>query len=255
MGRRLPALIVASVPRKRRTSDRETGARVPFWAHQLAEILLGVVLLFEGARTGTHVAVMAAGIALLVFSVITDGPLSAWPLIPRRIHRIGDFVFAGIFAVSPFLFGVDDAAGIVLLGAAAVVMLWLGLRSDFRTPAKRRGRRSEPAPRPNPTATPKPNPTATPTPNPTANPTATPKPAAGPVAARPAVPSARDAGRTLGRLRTGGLRAVGRAVGKASAERATEQSANAERTAEQAPPPAGSAPPEHSPEGDEPSPE
>jgi len=235
MGRRLPALIVASVPRKRRTSDRETGARVPFWAHQLAEILLGVVLLFEGARTGTHVAVMAAGIALLVFSVITDGPLSAWPLIPRRIHRIGDFVFAGIFAVSPFLFGVDDAAGIVLLGAAAVVMLWLGLRSDFRTPAKRRGRRSEPAPRPNPTATP--------------------KPAAGPVAARPAVPSARDAGRTLGRLRTGGLRAVGRAVGKASAERATEQSANAERTAEQAPPPAGSAPPEHSPEGDEPSPE
>jgi len=226
---------VASVPRKRRTSDRETGARVPFWAHQLAEILLGVVLLFEGARTGTHVAVMAAGIALLVFSVITDGPLSAWPLIPRRIHRIGDFVFAGIFAVSPFLFGVDDAAGIVFLGAAAVVMLWLGLRSDFRTPAKRRGRRSEPAPRPNPTATP--------------------KPAAGPVAARPAVPSARDAGRTLGRLRTGGLRAVGRAGGKASAERATEQSANAERTAEQAPPPAGSAPPEHSPEGDEPSPE
>jgi len=222
---------------------------VPFWAHQLAEILLGGVLLFEGARTGTHVAVMAAGIALLVFSVITDGPLSAWPLVPRRVHRIGDFVFAGIFAVSPFLFGVDDAAGIVLLGAAAVVMLWLGLRSDFRTPAKRRGRRSSPTPKPAPT----PAPTATATPTPTPTPTA--KPAAGPVAARPAVPSARDAGRTLGRLRTGGVRAVGRAVGKANAERASEQSANAERTAEKAPPPAGRTPAEHSHEGDEPLPE
>jgi hypothetical protein len=209
---------------------------VPFWAHQLAEILLGVVLLFEGARTGTHVAVMVAGVALLVFSVITDGPLSAWPLIPRRIHRIGDFVFAGIFAVSPFLLGVDDAAGIVLLGAAAVVMLWLGLRSDFRTKAKRRRRRSAPAPAPAPTRV--------------AEPAADPKPAPGPVAARPAAPTARDAGRTLGRLRTGGVRAVGRAVGKASAERATEQSPNAERAAEKPPPPAGPAP-----EGDEPSPE
>lgn len=228
MGRRLPALIVATVPRERRKPDSETGARVPFWAHQLAEILLGVVLLFEGARTGTHVAVMVAGVALLVFSVITDGPLSAWPLIPRRIHRIGDFVFAGVFAVSPFIFGVDDAAGIVLLGTAAVVMLWLGLRSNFRPTPKRRGRRSAAAPAPPSVG----------------------EAAADPSAARPAAPSARDAGRTLGRLRTGGVRAVGRAVGKASAERATEQSANAERAAEKAPPPAGPAP-----EGDEPSPE
>jgi hypothetical protein len=218
MERRLPALIVAPVPRERRPSDPDTGARVPFWAHQLAEILLGVVLLFEGARTGTHVGVLAAGIVLLVFSVVTDGPLSVWPLIPRRVHRIGDFVFAALFAVSPFLLGVDDAAGFVLLGAAAIVMLWLGLRTDFRAPSKRRGRR-----------------TAPPTP-----PTADPKPAQAPAAARPPVPSARDAGRTLGRLRTGGVRAVGRAVGKASTERATEK----------APPPPGPAKP-----GDEPSPE
>jgi hypothetical protein len=212
---------VAPVPRERRKPDSETSARVPFWAHQLAEILLGVVLLFEGARTGTHVAVLVAGIALLVFSMITDGPLSAWPLIPRRIHRIGDFVFAGIFAVSPFLLGVDDAAGIVLLGAAAVVMLWLGLRTDVRTPVRQRGRRSPPPPAPAATL-----------PSPPADPK--------PTATRPAVPSARDAGRTLGRLRSGGVRAVGRAVGKA----------NAERDAEKAPGPA-----ERAPEGDEPSPE
>jgi uncharacterized membrane protein YhaH (DUF805 family) len=232
MERRLPARIVAPVPRERRKSEPDSGARVPFWAHQLAEILLGVVLLFEGARTGTHVGVLVAGIVLLVFSVITDGPLSVWPLIPRRVHRIGDFVFAALFAVSPFLLGVEDAAGIVLLGAAAVVMLWLGLRTDFRAPSKRRGRRTAP-----------PTPSSPPS-------TADPKPAQAPAAARPTAPSARDAGRTLGRLRTGGVRAVGRAVGKANAERASEGTASTERATEKAPPPPGPGKP-----GDEPSPE
>jgi hypothetical protein len=206
MGGRLPALIVAPVPRNPRRSDPEPGGRIPFWAHQLAELLLGVVLLFEGARNGANAAVMIAGGALMFFTLVTQGPLAAWPRLPRRVHRIGDFVFAGVLALSPLLVGFDDVLAIVLLEAAAVVMLWLALRSEFRAPVKR----SQQAPPP-----------PAPAPAPAPEKQAREQPAAQtPVV--PAVPSARDAGRVLGRLRTGGVRAVGRAVGKANAERAAE---------------------------------
>jgi hypothetical protein len=202
--------------------------RVPFWAHQLAELLLGVVLLFEGARNGTHVAVMAAGGALLLFTLVTDGPLAAWPRLPRRAHRIGDFGFAGLLAVSPLLVGADDVLAIVLLEVAAVVMLWLALRGDFRPPKARRPRRDVPPPAAARPAAPAPASSA---------PAGDPEPAPR-SAPNVSVPSARDAGRALGRLRTGGVRAVGRAVGRASAERASEQASDAGATGPQAGAPA-----------------
>jgi hypothetical protein len=201
---------------------------VPFWAHQLAELLLGVVLLFEGARSGTHVAVMVAGGVLLLFTLVTDGPLAAWPRLPRRAHRMGDFAFAALLAISPLLVGAEDALAILLLEVAAVVMLWLALRGDFRTPKARPARSRAPAaPATPPAATP-----ATPASTASSTPPGGAK-TGGATSAAPSVPSPRDAGRALGRLRTGGVRAVGRAVGKASAERATEQGASAERATEQ----------------------
>src|SRR4051794_40383491 len=130
-------LIVAPVPRDPRRPESDPGGRIPFWAHQLAELLLGVVLLFEGARNEANPAVMIAGGALMFFTLVTNGPLAAWPRLPRPMHRVGDFVFAAVLAVSPLLVGVDDVAAIVLLEAAAVVMLWLALRSEFRVKGKR----------------------------------------------------------------------------------------------------------------------
>lgn len=213
------------MPHDPRRSDPAPGGRIPFWAHQLAELLLGVVLLFEGARNEANAAVMIAGGALMFFTLVTNGPLAAWPRLPRRVHRIGDFVFAGVLALSPLLVGVDDVLAIVLLEAAAVVMLWLALRSEFRAPVKRTKQPSPPAPAPAPAPAPGRN-----TPGPPAAEPPSPKP---PIV--PPVPSARDAGRALGKLRTGGVRAVGRAMGKASAERATEGKASAERATEPAP--------------------
>ena len=107
MGRRLPALIVAPVAADR--PNAPAGVRVPFWAHQLAEMLLGVVLLFEGARTGTHVAVVVVGVVLILFSLMTEGPLCAWPVIPRKLHRVGDVVFAVVLVASPLLLGIDES--------------------------------------------------------------------------------------------------------------------------------------------------
>ena len=65
--------------------DRAAAGAVPFWAHQLAEMLLGALLLIEGARTGQHTAVLVGlGGALLLLSLLSDGALGAWPWIGRR---------------------------------------------------------------------------------------------------------------------------------------------------------------------------
>ena len=46
------------LPRMAGEHDRSPAGLVPFWAHQLAEMLLGGLLLVEGARTGQHTAVL-----------------------------------------------------------------------------------------------------------------------------------------------------------------------------------------------------
>jgi hypothetical protein len=223
-----------------RAGDR-AGARdhalVPFWAHQVAEILLAVVLLFEGARNDSHVAVIATGALLLVFSLLSKGPVAAWPLLGRRAHRVGDFSVAAVLAVSPLVLGITDVLAIVLLEGASLVLVWLGVRTDFAA-ARRRARR------PATTASPRQPPPSTP---------ASPAPSAGSASSAPSkrsVPSVRSAGRSLGRMRAGGPRAVGRALGKASAERAADRHADApapERAAPERPsagPPMDEASPE-----------
>src|ERR1700754_555535 len=93
--------------------------RVPFWAHQLVELLLGILLLVQGARTGEHTAVLVAlGGLLLLLALCRDGALAAWPWISRRVHRVLDFVAAAVLAVVPLSLGRDHGLPIVLLELA-----------------------------------------------------------------------------------------------------------------------------------------
>ncbi|MDQ1431652.1 MAG: hypothetical protein QOF40_2254, partial [Actinomycetota bacterium] len=121
--------------------DRTAAGAIPFWAHQLAEMLLGGLLLVEGARTGQHTAVLVGlGSALLLLSLSSDGALGAWPWIGRRVHRALDVVAAAVLAVSPLLLALSSALPIVILEAAAVGMVWLGLRTNWAPKPVRRGR-------------------------------------------------------------------------------------------------------------------
>jgi hypothetical protein len=184
--------------------DRTAAGTVPFWAHQLAEMLLGGLLLIEGARTGQHTVVLVSlGSALLLLSLLSDGALGAWPWIGRRLHRVLDFAAAAVLALSPVLLALTSALPIVILEAAALGMVWLALRTNW-APKRIRTPVAPPPPRPAPTATP---PTATP---PTAT---TPTPPA-----TPATPIARQLGSAVGKAKTDGPRQLGRAVGRARAK-------------------------------------
>jgi hypothetical protein len=182
--------------------DRTAAGTVPFWAHQLAEMLLGGLLLIEGARTGQHTVVLVSlGSALLLLSLLSDGALGAWPWIGRRLHRVLDFAAATVLALSPVLLALTSALPIVILEAAALGMVWLALRTNW-APKRIRTPVAPPPPRPAPTATP-----------PTATTATTPTPPA-----TPATPIARQVGSAVGKAKTDGPRQLGRAVGRARAK-------------------------------------
>ena len=176
--------------------DRSSAGLVPFWAHQLAEMLLGGLLLVEGARTGEHTAVLVGmGSLLLLLALMSDGALGAWPWIGRRLHRVLDLVAAAALAVSPLVLSLDAVLPVVILEVAAFGMLWLALRTNWAARA-RRSARTRPA-----------------TPPVAASPATAPAPTPAPPSS-PAPPLARKLGTAMGKARDDGPRQLGRAVGR-----------------------------------------
>jgi hypothetical protein len=179
--------------------------RIPFWIHQLTELLLGLLLLVEGARTGEHTVVLVTlGGLLLALALCTDGALGAWSWIGRRVHRLLDLVVAAVLALSPLVLGLDQMIAIVLLEIAAAAMLWLALRTEWRPkPTRAARRRTTPPDAPAPPAPEAPAPPA-----PSVSAPAPPRPASRP-------PLARRLGGAVGRARDDGPRQLGRVVGRA----------------------------------------
>jgi hypothetical protein len=196
---------------------------IPFWLHQLVELLLGMLLLVEGARTGEHTAILVTlGGLLLLLAICSEGALAAWPWIGRRLHRVLDLVAAAVLALSPLALGLDHVLPIVILEVAAASMVWLALRTEWRPPVKRTKRTKPVKARPSlPAAAPAPAPAA---------PTPSPPPPAAPRPAAPEVPLARKVGGAVGKARDDGPRQLGRLVGKA------QRAAKAAMASDPAPP-------------------
>jgi uncharacterized membrane protein YhaH (DUF805 family) len=230
-------------PAGRHPAGRHPSGRVPFWIHQLVELLLGILLLVQGARTGEHTAVLVTlGGLLLLLALCSEGALAAWPWISRRVHHVLDFVAAAVLAIVPFFLGLDHVLPIVILEVAAAAMVWLALRTEWRPPKKSRPeksrpersktarpKRAEPAPA---EAPPQP---AVPQPGPPKAPPARPS--------APAVPVARKVGGAVGKARDDGPRQLGRLVGKA------QRAARAAMAPDTATPPEPSPTPAEAPGG------
>ena len=190
-------------------AGQHPSGRVPFWIHQLVELLLGILLLVQGARTGEHTAVLVTlGGLLLLLALCSEGALAAWPWISRRVHHVLDFVAAAVLAVVPFFLGLDHVLPIVILEVAAAAMVWLALRTEWRPPKKSKRAKSRPGSRPKDRrrrsrsggARRRRRHRRRPSP---------PRPSA------PAVPVARKVGGAVGKARDDGPRQLGRLVGKA----------------------------------------
>ena len=172
--------------------DHRASGPIPFWVHQLVELLLGALLLLQGARTGEHtLALVGLGAALLLLALCSDGALAAWPWIGRGAHRVADFAAATVLAVSPLVLGFTQALAIVLVELAAGALVWLAFQTNWRRSAPRQTRAPD---------------GAAPTPAPTTQPARAPE--TGP-------PLPRRFGTAVGRARDDGPRRLGKAVGRA----------------------------------------
>lgn len=121
---------------------RETTRRWrPFWVHQGAEYLLGLVLVGAGVQSPTPTFPVLAGGLIVVNAAVVTGPIGAFRLFSRPVHRVLDVVVVGfILAVAalPFL-DIDAASRLTMVVIAAVMgFLWLSTNFDTRVQAAAR---------------------------------------------------------------------------------------------------------------------
>jgi hypothetical protein len=72
----------------------------PFWMHQLVEYVLGGVLVASGLQSPTPLVPSVMGGVVMLHAAVTRGSLSAFRLIGRRTHRVGDMVVIGLQLVA-----------------------------------------------------------------------------------------------------------------------------------------------------------
>jgi hypothetical protein len=120
-------------------SDRAT--KFPFWLHQALEYLVGILIASQAIHAEHLVLPVLAGGVMVLLAATADGPLGAYRVVPRRLHRVADLGAAGVLALIAVLARNDGATVVGLVAASAVVLVILVIRTDFRprpTKAQRR---------------------------------------------------------------------------------------------------------------------
>lgn len=110
----------------RQPAAPRTGKR-PFWMHQLAEYVLGGVLVAQGLQSPTPVLPAIAGGLVMANAAIVRGPVSAFRVVGRRTHRMLDVVViaAVVLAALQPVIDVDPGARVVMAGVAGVMtFIW-----------------------------------------------------------------------------------------------------------------------------------
>ena len=99
----------------------------PFWMHQLVEYILGGALVASGLQSATQAVPTVVGAIVMLHAAITIGPLGAFRVLGRRLHRVADIgviALEVIAAVQPWI-DLDSGTRIVVVGIAFVhLFVW-----------------------------------------------------------------------------------------------------------------------------------
>ena len=120
-------------------SDR---ARRPFWLHQLVEYIIGLILVAQGLQGPEPLVPAVVGGVVLLNAAVAIGPLGAFRLVGRRLHRVLDLVAIGVVvaaAVQPWV-DVDVGTRAIMI-AIALVYGFVWFYSDFAEKQARQTRR------------------------------------------------------------------------------------------------------------------
>jgi len=110
----------------------------PFWIHQLAEYLIGVALIATGMQSPDPVVPSFAGVLVICNAAVVRGPVGAFRLVGRSLHRWLDVVVMVLLlgaAVQPWV-EIDTTSRATML----LVLLPLGFLWSCPGWAERQGR-------------------------------------------------------------------------------------------------------------------
>ena len=109
----------------------------PFWLHQAAEYLIGLVLVAMGLQSIHPAVPTIAGGVVILNAALVDGPLGAFRLFSRPAHRIVDLVVICLLAAAALWPWSDiDSTSRLLLASAAAVLGVVWWNSAFVTRSK-----------------------------------------------------------------------------------------------------------------------
>ncbi len=109
-----------------------------FWLHQIVEYLIAAALILISAQSDYPIVTSAFGIALLINVTITDGPLSAYKIISRKIHRIIDWLYVVALIVGALALDIDQSTRTTLFGVA-IALVVIALSTNYTKKLFRRG--------------------------------------------------------------------------------------------------------------------
>ena len=129
-------------------APRQPESKLAFWIHQAVEYLVGFLVLSQALQAADPVVPVVAAGVVLALAATADGPLAAFRLVPRGLHRVLDVVAAVALAAVGIVFRDDlGGLGVVVLAGVGVVLAALVYRTDYRGRAQRAARPAATTPR------------------------------------------------------------------------------------------------------------
>jgi hypothetical protein len=116
----------------------------PFWVHQLAEYLIGIALVAQGMQDISPVVPAVAGALVMVNTSIVRGPLGAFRIVSRGVHRWLDIVVMAVILVGAVQPWVDvEVTGRIIMIVMLVPLGFLWFYTDWAERKDRKVRRAE----------------------------------------------------------------------------------------------------------------
>lgn len=112
-------------------------AKRPFWMHQVVEYILGGAMVASGLQSPTPLVPSVVGGIVMLHAAITVGPLGAFRVLSRRVHRVVDVGVMALEVVAGVQPWIDIESGTrFLVVGIALVHLFVWWNTNFATRAK-----------------------------------------------------------------------------------------------------------------------
>ncbi len=99
----------------------------PFWMHQVVEYILGGAMIATGLQSPTPLVPSLVGVVIMLHSAVTIGPVGAFRVITRRVHRgadVGVIAIEVVAGVQPWIH-LESGSRIIMVGIALVhLFVW-----------------------------------------------------------------------------------------------------------------------------------